>query len=90
MKLESWAIRISEGHDIVDVSKQLGHHSEAITMKVCNHRIPGKRKSEIDSLEDYEEIGREVFSKSDNLFAHLNPRLTQCGIRNKKRLANLG
>ena len=45
-------IRISEGHDIIDVSNQLGHHTEAFTLKVYNHWIPGKRKSEVDSLDD--------------------------------------
>ncbi|MBN2061889.1 MAG: tyrosine-type recombinase/integrase [Deltaproteobacteria bacterium] len=47
-------IRISEGHDIVDVSNQLGHHSEAFTLKVYNHWLPGKRKAEIDTLDDPE------------------------------------
>jgi len=47
-------IRISEGHDIVDVSNQLGHHAEGFTLKVYNHWKPGQRKSEIDSLDDPE------------------------------------
>ena len=45
-------IRISEGHDIVDVSHQLGHHAEAFTLKVYHHWKPGKRKSEVDALDD--------------------------------------
>ena len=45
-------IRIGEGHDIIDVSNQLGHHTEAFTLKVYNHWKPGKRKSEVDSLDD--------------------------------------
>ena len=47
-------IRISEGHDIIDVSHQLGHHSEAFTLKVYHHWKPGKRKSEVDALDDKE------------------------------------
>jgi integrase len=45
-------IRISEGHDIIDVSNQLGHHSEAFTLKVYHHWKPGKRKPEVDALDD--------------------------------------
>jgi integrase len=45
-------IRISEGHDIIDVSHQLGHHAESFTLKVYNHWKPGKRKSEVDALDD--------------------------------------
>jgi integrase len=45
-------IRISEGHDIIDVSHQLGHHSEAFALKPHHHWKPGKRKSEVDALDD--------------------------------------
>jgi integrase len=53
-------IRISEGHDIVDVSKQLDHYSVAFTLKVYYHWIPGKRKSEVDSLDDNEGLKSDV------------------------------
>ena len=33
-------------------SKRLGHHAESFTLKVCKHRMPGKGKSEVDSLDD--------------------------------------
>jgi integrase len=44
-------IRIQAGHNIADVSNQLGHHSIKFTMDVYYHWIPGKQKSEVDSLD---------------------------------------
>ena len=70
-------IRISEGHDIVDVLKQFGHHAESFTLKIYNHWMPGKRKSEVDSLDD------------PGFFVH--PTCTLSPLRKKKgqlRLAN--
>jgi len=45
-------IRIQAGHNIADVSNQLGHHSIKFTMDVYYHWIPGKQKSEVDSLDN--------------------------------------
>lgn len=45
-------LRITKGENIVDVSAQLGHHSAKLTMDVYYHWIPGKKKSEVDELEE--------------------------------------
>ena len=45
-------LRISKGDNIADVSNQLGHHSVKLTMDVYYHWIPGKKKSEVDALDD--------------------------------------
>jgi integrase len=44
-------IRISRGHNIGDVSKQLGHSSIKITFDIYGHLQPGNFKSEIDELD---------------------------------------
>ncbi len=45
-------LRISKGDNIADVSNQLGHHSPKLTWDVYYHWIPGKKKSEVDALDD--------------------------------------
>ncbi len=45
-------IRISKNDNIADVSNQLGHFSETFTMKIYYHWMPGKKKSEVDELDD--------------------------------------
>lgn len=45
-------LRISKGDNITDVSNQLGHHSIKLTMDVYYHWIPGKKKAEVDGLDD--------------------------------------
>ena len=45
-------LRIQAGHNIADVSNQLGHHSVKLTMDVYYHWVPGKQKSEVDSLDN--------------------------------------
>jgi len=45
-------LRISKGDNIADVSAQLGHHSVKLTLDVYNHWIPGKKKSEVDALDN--------------------------------------
>jgi integrase len=47
-------IRISKGDNIADVSSQLGHFLVKFTMDVYYHWIPGKKKSEVDALDDQE------------------------------------
>jgi len=45
------SIRLNRGHNVDDVSQQLGHSSIKITFDVYGHLIPGKFKSEVDDLE---------------------------------------
>lgn len=45
-------LRIQSGHNIADVSKQLGHHSINITVDTYYHWIPGTNKSEVDQLDN--------------------------------------
>jgi len=45
-------LRISKGDNIADVSNQLGHHSVKFTWDVYYHWMPGKKKSEVDGLDD--------------------------------------
>jgi integrase len=45
-------LRISKGDNVADVSKQLGHHSVKFTMDTYYHWFPGKKKSEVDGLDD--------------------------------------
>jgi integrase len=45
-------IRLMRGHNVGDVSYQLGHSSIAITYDVYGHWIPGNFKSQIDELDN--------------------------------------
>lgn len=45
-------IRLMKGHNIGDVSYQLGHSSISITYDIYGHWIPGKFKSEVDELDE--------------------------------------
>jgi integrase len=45
-------LRVSKGDNIQDVSNQLGHHSVKLTLDVYSHWMPGKKKSEVDALDD--------------------------------------
>ena len=45
-------IRLMKGHNIGDVSYQLGHSSIRITYDVYTHWVPGKFKSEVDELDN--------------------------------------
>ena len=47
-------LRVSKGDNIADVSNQLGHFSETFTMKIYYHWMPGKKKAEVDELDDQE------------------------------------
>ena len=44
-------LRIAAGHNIADVSKQLGHHSIKITVDTYYHYMPGSNKAEVDQLD---------------------------------------
>ena len=45
-------LRISKGDNIADVSNQLGHFSVKLTLDTYHHWIPGKKKDEVDALDD--------------------------------------
>ncbi|MFC1866558.1 tyrosine-type recombinase/integrase [Thermodesulfobacteriota bacterium] len=51
-------LRISKGDNILDVSKQLGHHSIRITLDTYAHWMPGGKKSEVDELDSKTEPDR--------------------------------
>jgi integrase len=58
-------MRISKSDNIPDVSHQLGHHSPQFTMDFYYHWMPGKKKGEVDELDDpeykfFEKTGREA------------------------------
>ena len=44
-------IRLSKGHNIGDVSYQMGHSSIKITFDTYTHWIPGKFQNEVDDLD---------------------------------------
>jgi integrase len=44
-------LSIAKGDNILDMSKQLGHHSPKLTLDVYADRIPGLRKNEVDELD---------------------------------------
>ncbi|MGE5312374.1 MAG: tyrosine-type recombinase/integrase, partial [Nitrospirota bacterium] len=44
-------IRLLKGHNVVDVSRQLGHANPTITLKVYAHWVPGKFKSQVAELD---------------------------------------
>lgn len=44
-------LRISKGDNILDVSKQLGHHSVKLTLDTYCHWMPGTKKSEVNELD---------------------------------------
>jgi integrase len=50
-------LRISKGDNILDVSKQLGHHSIKITLDTYAHWMPGGKKSEVDELDGHQAPG---------------------------------
>ncbi|UCG13595.1 MAG: site-specific integrase [Deltaproteobacteria bacterium] len=45
-------LRIAKGDNILDVSKQLGHHSVAFTLDRYGHWMPGEYKSQVDELDN--------------------------------------
>ncbi len=44
-------IRISAGHNIADISRQLGHSSYKITVDTYYHWIPDQNSDEVDELD---------------------------------------
>ncbi|MBW1977795.1 MAG: site-specific integrase [Deltaproteobacteria bacterium] len=45
-------LRISKGDNILDICKQLGHHSIKITLDTYGHWMPGGKKAEVDELDN--------------------------------------
>ncbi|MCP4625205.1 MAG: tyrosine-type recombinase/integrase, partial [bacterium] len=70
-------IRISKGDNIGDVSNQLGHHSVKLTLDIYYHWIPGKKKAEVDALDD------------PNLKIPTAPHLHSTAAENKKGLKKI-
>lgn len=56
-------LRISKGDNIADVSNQLGHHSVKLTLDIYYHWMPGRKKAEVDALDDLH-VGGEVKGES--------------------------
>jgi integrase len=44
-------LRIAKGDNILDVSKQLGHHKVAFTIDKYGHWMPGEHKNQVDELD---------------------------------------
>lgn len=44
-------LEFPRGDNILDISKQLGHHSIKITLDIYVHWMPGGKKSEVDELD---------------------------------------
>ncbi len=44
-------LRIAKGDNILDVSKQLGHHKVAFTIDKYGHWMPGEHKAQVDELD---------------------------------------
>ena len=53
-------IRLMRGHNVLDVSHQLGHSKTSITLDVYAHWIPGNFQSEVDDLDNLPKNHREV------------------------------
>ena len=58
-------IRLLSGHNIGDVSYQLGHSSIKITYDTYGHWLPGKFKSEVDELDNLHPSAPYTHPKSD-------------------------
>ena len=73
-------LRISKGDNMTDVSNQLGHYSVKLTLDVYNHWLPGKKKSEVDALDNLkspeEEERSRTAMKADFFYTHLHPSCT--------------
>ena len=49
--MDGWAGQRHTGHNIADVSKQLGHHYAKITVDTYYHCVPGSNRLEVDYLD---------------------------------------
>ena len=71
-------LRIGKGDNVADVSNQLGNHSVKFTWDVYYHWMPGKKKDEVDALDD------PPLKHPSALYVHPD------GLQAKKGLANIG
>jgi integrase len=58
-------IRLMRGHNVGDVSYQLGHSSIKITYDVYAHWIPGQFKSEVDELDTLHPVAPHTHSQTN-------------------------
>ncbi len=58
-------IRLMRGHNVLDVSNQLGHSSPTITCDVYAHWSPGRFKTEIDALDNPQQSATYTQPKDD-------------------------
>ena len=52
------SVLIAQGHDIVYISRMLGHHSPAFTLRVYAHLLPGTQRQAAAGLEAVIGLGR--------------------------------
>jgi integrase len=59
-------LRIAKGDNIMDVSKQLGHHRVAFTLDQYAHWMPGEHKSQVDELDNLHLSAPHVHPQKSN------------------------
>ena len=59
-------LRISQGDNVLDVSRQLGHHKVAFTIDQYGHWIPGEHKSQVDELDNLHLAAPHTHPQSTN------------------------
>ncbi|EFK11867.1 site-specific recombinase, phage integrase family [delta proteobacterium NaphS2] len=59
-------IRLLKGHDIGDVSYQMGHSSIKVTFDIYTHWIPGKFKNQVDDLDMHPNAPKTHPEKMEN------------------------
>jgi integrase len=62
-------LRISKGDSMADVSHQLGHHSVKFTLDFYYSWMPGKKKGEVDALDDPEYLEVDETEKETRDYA---------------------
>jgi integrase len=59
-------VRIAKGDNILDVSRQLGHHRVAFTIDRYGHWIPGEHKTQVDELDNLHLAAPHAHPQSTN------------------------
>jgi integrase len=59
-------LRIAKGDNILDVSRQLGHHKVAFTIDQYGHWIPGEHKPQVDELDNLHLAAPHTHPQSTN------------------------
>lgn len=67
------SIRLNAGHNIGDVSKQMGHSSIKITFDTYTDFIPGKFKHEVNDLDHLGKPGKKGADREHNGVKNLQP-----------------